>query len=233
MITPTWQRGDVQLYLGDCRELLPHLPKVDAVVTDPPYGMKYDTDLSGFNGWSGKGAKCDPIIGDDTRFDPLPFLSIGKYHLFWGAQYFCHSLPESGGWLVFNKRGKGESSQICFGDCELGWADIMQSVRMYSQTWHGVSRWSLEGRLHPTQKPVGLMEWCIGFTDGQTILDPFMGSGTTGVAAVKLGRKFIGIEICESYFNIAVRRISEAQDQFALFDPIPPARAEATLFPSE
>jgi len=221
----------VTLYLGDCREILPSLPKVDAVVTDPPYGMALDTDFSGFNGWSGKGHKYEPVLGDDKPFDPQPWLSVAPVCIFWGANHFASRLPDSGGWLVFNKRGGGLPSEICFGDCELAWANRLQSVRMYSQMWHGVARWSSEGRHHPTQKPIGLMQWCIGQAgDPKIILDPYLGSGTTGVAAVKLGRKFIGIEIEERYFDIACRRISEALRQPDMFIENPkPAKQELML----
>lgn len=220
---PTWQTddGSVRLYLGDCLDVLPHLSGVDAVVTDPPYGMKLDTDFSGFNGWSGKGHAYDPIAGDDEPFDPTPFLAVGRSHVFWGAQYFCHRLPENGGWLVFNKRGDGAPSAICFGDCELAWCDTQQSVRLYSQMWHGVSRWSSEGRYHPSQKPVGLMEWCCdqAKTDvGDTAFDPFMGSGTTGVACVRTGRRFIGIEKEPKYFDVAVKRITDELNRAPLFE---------------
>lgn len=192
---------------------------VDAVITDPPYGMNLDTDFSGFNGWSGKGHEYAPVIGDDQDFDPSPFLEIGKVHIFWGAQYFCHNLPQRGGWLVFNKRGRGAPSEICFGDCELAWCDVGQSVRMFSHMWHGIARWSSEGRLHPTQKPVALMEWCLErYTHpGDTVLDPFMGSGTTGVACMKLNRNFIGCEIDPTYYSIAEKRIKEAAAQPVLF----------------
>jgi len=207
----------VELHLGDCLEVMKSIPdkSVDAVITDPPYGMGLNTDWRGMKRWKGEAHVYDPIIGDDSHFDPAPFLEVGRVHIFWGAQYFCHSLPETGGWLVFNKRGNGKPSAICFGDCELGWCDVGQSVRMYSQMWHGVARWSTEGRLHPTQKPIGLMKWCIErYThEGDTVLDPFMGSGTTGVACVQTGRNFIGIEIDPTYFAIAERRIREAQAQ--------------------
>lgn len=220
--------SEVKLYLGDCLEVMKTLEtgSVDAVVTDPPYGMDLDTDFSGFNGWKSKGHEYPPIIGDDKRFNPVPFLAIGKIHIFWGAQYYCHSLPERGGWLVFNKRGRGAPSEICFGDCELAWCDIGQSVRMFTHMWHGVSRWSNEGRLHPSQKPVALMKWCLErYTQpGDTILDPFMGSGTTGVACVQTGRNFIGIEIDPGYFEIARRRIEIAQMQPGLFDAAEAAR---------
>lgn len=231
-MTPYYERDGITLYHADCRELLATMPagSVDAVVTDPPYGMNLDTDFSGFSGWSGKGIVYKPIHGDNERFDPSPFL-IGKRHVFWGAQYFCHSLPEAGGWMVFNKRGNGEPSAICFGDCELAWCDAIQSVRMYSQMWHGVSRWSTEGRLHPTQKPVGLMEWCIeqSRTSGE-ILDPFAGSCTTGVAAWNLGRKAVLCEISEEYCELGAKRLDRVISQGRLFKPEPVRETQGTLF---
>lgn len=121
--------GDATLYCGDCREVLPLLPPVHAVITDPPYGMALDTDFSGMNGWSGKGHKYAPIVGDGEHFDPAHLLGLGRVQVLWGAQYFCHSLPERGGWMVFNKRGNGAPSEICFGDCELAWASDGQAAR--------------------------------------------------------------------------------------------------------
>jgi site-specific DNA-methyltransferase (adenine-specific)/modification methylase len=210
--------GDATLYHGDCLEILPTLPKVDAVISDPPYGMRLDTDYSGFKGWSGPGIEYDQVIGDDNPFDPAPWLTVAPLCLLWGANHFASRLPDSGGWLVFNKRGDGKPSEICFGDCELAWANRLKSVRMYSQMWHGVARWSKEGALHPTQKPIGLMGWCIRQMDyPETILDPFMGSGTTGVACANLGRRFIGIEIERRYFDIACERIAAAYAQGRLF----------------
>jgi DNA modification methylase len=222
--------GDCRLLLGDCLDILPTLGRVDACVTDPPYGMALDTDYSGFNGWSGKGHEYARVVGDDQPFDPRPFLEIAPKCVFWGAQYFASKLPEQGGWLVFNKRGDGKPSEICFGDCELAWANVKQSVRMFSQVWHGVPRWSSEGRHHPTQKSIGLMQWCIEQVGSpQTILDPFMGSGTTGVACVKLGRSFIGIEIDEGYFDIACERIRKAYAQPDMFIERPAAPIQEAL----
>lgn len=214
------QIGQATLYLADCLEVLGDLPRADAVISDPPYGMDLDTDFSGFSSWGqkGGGTKYEPIVGDDKPFDPAPFLGLAPTCLLWGAQWFCHALPISGGWLVFNKRGDGKPSEICFGDAELAWCNRLKSVRLYSQMWHGVARWSSEGRLHPTQKPIGLMEWCIKQAgEPQTILDPFMGSGTTGVAAMRLQRQFIGVEVDPGYFDIACKRIEDAQRQQRMF----------------
>lgn len=222
MITPTWQRGDVQLYLGDCRELLPHLPKVDAVVTDPPYGIGgYVSSPSKWRRLAGMA----PESWDDNTVDLTPLIDAAQIVVIWGANHY--SLPPSRGWIAWYKPDAPPSmAQI-----EFAWTNQDMNARHIS---YSIGATNKERTGHPTQKPLMVMVRTLDMIPYcETILDPFMGSGTTGVAAVKLGRKFIGIEICESYFNIAVRRISEAQDQFALFDPIPPARAEATLFPSE
>ncbi len=204
--------GGATLYLGDCLDVWPQLIGADAVITDPPYGMDLNTDYSGFGGWYGEGKEHPRVIGDDKPFDPDPWIAMNVPTVLWGAQFYAKKLPESGGWLVFNKRGDGQASEICFGDCELAWSNTKQSVRMYSQMWHGVARWrwSGEGRHHPTQKPVGLMAWCIEqLPYCTTILDPYMGSGTTGIAAMRLGRKFIGCEIDPAYFEIACERMRE------------------------
>ena len=209
--------GNAKLYLGDCLDILSTLDKVDAVITDPPYGMGLNTNYQRFNGWNGKGKKYDQF-NDNERFNVLPFLDIAPICLFWGAQFFCKDLPESGGWLVFNKRGEGKPSSGFFGDCELAWCNKSKAVRMYSEMWHGVARWSSEGAYHPTQKSIGLMKWCIEQAGNPKIIfDPFMGSGTTGVAAVQMDRKFIGIEREQKYFDIACERIDNAQKQTKLF----------------
>lgn len=213
--------GNAKLYLGDCLTVLPEL-RADAVITDPPYGMGLNTDWSGMGGWygTGRGRAHPEVCGDDKPFDPGPCLAVAKTCLFWGAQWFCHRLPISGGWLVFNKRGEGKASEISFGDAELAWCNRLNSVRLYSQMWHGVARWrwSEEGVHHPTQKPIGLMAWCIEQAGNpQVVLDPYMGSGTTGVAATSTGKKFIGVEVDPHYFDIACERIENAQRQEALF----------------
>jgi DNA modification methylase len=206
---PYYQHGGITIYHGDCREVLPSV-QADVLVTDPPYGMDLDTDYSGFKGWRSNGKDWPRVIGDDKPFDPAPFLRFKRVVL-WGANHFASRLQDNGAWLVFNKRGDGKVSEVCFGDCELAWTNLpRKSVRMFSQMWHGVARWSSEGTLHPSQKPVALMAWCIQQADCDgVILDPFMGSGTTLRAAKDLGRKAIGIEIEERYCEIAAKRLSQ------------------------
>ncbi len=211
---PTWRTeviGDCKLHLGDCREILPTLGKVDAVVTDPPYGIALDTDNLRFSGGNAASiarrgnrvgpANGLPIVGDDQDFDPSLCL-IGDEQIIWGWNHYPNKLP------------RGACNDDAFGSF-LSDAEIA-----YFSRGHGVycfrdlSNNSIANeRQHPTQKPVSLMRWCIDKTRAHTILDPFMGSGTTGVACVKLGRKFIGIEIEPKYFDIACRRIEAAYKQ--------------------
>lgn len=203
---------------GDCLELMRELPDgcVDAVITDPPYGIAYNP--SGGNGAAQRG-NLPPVYADDRPFKPSPFLGFPQVVLF-GANHFCSRLPDSDCWLVWYKRDGVPS--IAFGDCELAWTNLPGQSRVYNHLWHGMLRDSERGelRVHPTQKPVALMEWCIeqaGFPE--TILDPFLGSGTTAVAAKKLGRHFLGFEISEDYCRIARERIALVEAQPNLFEP--------------
>lgn len=218
------QIGAATLYLGDCREILPTLGRVDAVVTDPPYGIGF------LKGAGGKGLQAktrplrDAVIGDDAPFDPTPFLDFPEV-LMWGADHFSTRLPH-GRWLAWNKLGKMESFDS-FSDVEFAWLNRIGAARIFNHMWKGLCQASEKDtvRHHATVKPVALMEWCLGFIKGQTILDPFMGSGTTGVACARLGRSFIGIEIDPKYFDIALRRIEQAQRQSDLFiHPADPER---------
>jgi site-specific DNA-methyltransferase (adenine-specific) len=208
----------VTLYLGDCREILPTLGKVDAVVTDPPYGINHKVERTIKSGGKWYKQNTSRIHGDNQPFDPAPF--IGKPAILWGANYYASRLPESGGWLVFDKRRGGTHNQdFIASDCELAWSNAIGSVKIFSHLWAGLCRDSEVGdHYHPTQKPVALMAWCLqAVPKANLILDPFMGSGTTGVACVGLGRKFTGIEIDPKYFDIACKRIDKATRQADLF----------------
>ncbi len=208
--------GDCRLILGDCREVLPTLGKVDAVVTDPPYGIGMDGGKIGL-------AKYEKRDWDREPADVSPLLALGCPAIVWGGNYF-HVPPQSN-WLVWDKR----NDPTTFADCELAWTNLGGAVRVFRWLWSGPYQQRREIRVgHPTQKPLALLEWCIEQlpANATTILDPFMGSGTTGVACVKLGRKFIGIEIEPKYFDIACRRIEQAYAQPDLFvaPPAPPAQ---------
>lgn len=223
---------DVRLYQGDCLDILKTLPDgcVDAVVTDPPYGIGLKANYlktrrasqekdTRRHAWLSKNHKA--IVGDSEPFDPRHLLGF-KTVMLWGANAYADKLPASYSWLVWDKKDK-RGAKNGFSDCELCWCYGVpfNSVRIFHHLWCGYQRDSEvgEGSLHPTQKPIALMEWCLErlkLPDGATILDPYMGSGPVGVAAVRMGYNFIGIEIDPGYYAIAERRIREAQQQLPL-----------------
>jgi DNA modification methylase len=208
-----WMRkeviGDCTLFLGDCIEIMPAIGKVGAVLTDPPYGIGADKAASkkkGKWGWTDFGdSDWDKSRPEKQVFDLM--LAIAPEHIIWGGNYFTDFLPLRMRWLVWDK-GQRDFS---LADFEMAWTSQDKAARAFDYPRVLALQ---DGKQHPTQKPVELMRWCVRFLkDTATILDPFMGSGTTGVACVKLGRKFIGIEIDEGYFDIACRRIREAYAQ--------------------
>ena len=224
-----WKRkveiGDCVLYEGDCLEILPTLPKVDAVVTDPPYGIGQDKGFGGFGGFGPPIARrqyddeWDDVRPSKKVFDTI--LEAGKCAVIFGGNYFTDVLPVGGHWYVWDKK----NTMPTFSDCELAWTNIdRKSVKLLTYEYNGLIG-KREARVHPTQKPYEVMRWCVErMPKGtQTILDPFMGSGTTGVACAKLGRKFIGIELEPKYFDIAAKRIEDAYAQPDLF-VTPPAK---------
>ena len=224
MSTPYYADDKVTLYLGDCRDVTEWLA-ADVLVTDPPYGIAWvSNSLSRSRLAAGKANM--PIFGDDEPFDPRPYLNA-KRHILWGANNYADKLPPRYGWLIWDKRPGGERNSQS--DAELAWTDFLGSVRIHRQRWMGIMRDGVEcpfvggGLVHPTQKPEALMQWCLSLAgDSQTVFDPFMGSGTTGVACAQLGKAFTGIERERKYFDIACERISRAQAQGTLLPPEPP-----------
>lgn len=205
-----WKRkeviGNATLLLGDCLQILPHLPKVDCIVTDPPYGI-------GMHGGKVGKAVYEVLSEWDSKpADIAPILALSVPSIIWGGNYF--PVPPSQCWLVWDKETQGVTT---FADCELAWTNLKQSVRMVRHLWSGPYMMQKEQRWHPTQKPMRVMRWCLEFVSG-TVLDPYMGSGSTGVACMNLGRRFIGCEIEEKYFNIACERIENSQRQQSLLD---------------
>lgn len=205
--------GRATLWLGDCRDILPTLQGRFCVLTDPPYGIGKDGQVrtTGGNG----GRKAYDFKGWDTErpakpiFDNLRALSDDI--IIWGGNYFADYLPATGKWLVWDK-----GQRINQSDGELAWTSYAGALRIKV-----VNRVELmtDGAEHPTQKPVRLMKWCVKqFRElAVPILDPFMGSGSSGVAAVQMGRDFIGIEKDPDYFSIACKRIEDAQRQGDFF----------------
>jgi DNA modification methylase len=220
--------GSATLYLGDCREILPTLGRVDAVVTDPPYGIGWDRqaerDSNRQPGVSAAPKRAYLASGWDdappSRAEIGALLSVARWQIIFGANHF--ELPPSRCWLVWDKK-TGDNE---FADCELAWTNLDKPVRRIEWMWSGMLRKGREERNdHPTQKPLGVMEWCLTHLPEttRTILDPYMGSGTTGVACVRRGLSFTGIEREPRYFDIACKRIEEAQRQGDLLRDIAPA----------
>lgn len=214
--------GNAVLYRGNCLEILPDLTGIDAVISDPPYGMNWDTDYTRFTGGASSArTKSERIKNDAKPFDPSPFLGFPSVILF-GANHYANRLPK-GSWLVWSKRPMTKLGTF-LSDCELAWKKGGEGVYLFHQEWDGFNRQGERGvaREHPTQKPVALMGWCIQQANvpaGGVVSDPYMGSGTTGVACANLGRRFIGIELDPRYFDIACKRIEQAQAQADLFAP--------------
>lgn len=203
----------VTLYRGDCLKMLDRFAGVDAVLTDPPYGISAQTNYTRLASGRCHNNDFNPVRNDSQPFDPSPWLQFPKVVL-WGANFYSDKLP-GGGWLVWCKKADKELGKF-LGDCEVAWAKPSKAVYLYRHGWNGHNRESERGcvTLHPTQKPVALMRWCIErlkLKPGSTILDPYAGSGPVGVAAVQLGFSYIGVEIDPAYFKIAKARIKAAQ----------------------
>jgi site-specific DNA-methyltransferase (adenine-specific)/modification methylase len=195
--------GNCTLYQGDCRDILPTIGKVDAVVTDPPYGI--GRVMKG-----GKGTGHWTLLSEGNAWDmeapDLDFMmGCAQHYVIWGGNYF--PLNPSRCWLVWDKL----NAVPTMGQCELAWTNrdypIQRIALPVGRNNHG----------HPTEKPLDLMQWTLTFVNAKTILDPFMGSGTTGVACVKMNRSFIGIELDPDYFEIACQRIRDAYAQPDMF----------------
>ena len=207
---------------GDCLDVMRGLPSgcVDAVVTDPPYGMAMPTD----HAKRGRGLLAPvrdwlPVHGDDAPFDPAPILALGVPTVLWGANWFSDKLPPSSGWLVWDKERPDDLDQAT---CELAWTNYVKGVRRFRHLWNGMMKASERGEsYHPTQKPVALFSWTFAlpwsFAPDDLILDPYCGSGPCGVAAIRAGFRYLGIEREPQYVAIARRRIADAAAQGNLF----------------
>lgn len=238
MITPPVVIGDATLYLGDAHAIAPEIARgnMAAVITDPPYGQAHKVNTFYAGGTRNRaivqrgGSKCllrpnvyEPIHGDDAPFDPTPWLGYAPIVVMWGAHKFADRLP-AGGWLVWDKVPTGKRRDQ--GDGEAAWINRDQPMRIFRLLWDGLcvgagARHEVtagQQRVHPAQKPEALMMWTIeeSRADG-LIFDPYMGAGSTGVAAARKGLPFIGIEIDEKYFQIACERIDNAYRQTRMF----------------
>jgi DNA modification methylase len=225
-MTNPWKRrveiGDAVLYEGDALEIMPTLEQVDLLLTDPPYGIGENHRKV-----ASRGALAAPKNYGEFSWDEQPASAeairmargCAKQQIIFGGNYF-EGLPPSPCWLVWDKENSGD-----FADCELAWTNFSRAVRIFRWRWNGMIRKGNEDRYHPTQKPVALMEWCLGFApNAETVLDCYMGSGTTGVACVNLDRKAYEADRVETkaHAHNRAKRIEEAYKQPRLFDEPPP-----------
>ena len=218
--------GNAELWHGDCREVLPLLPAHDLLLTDPPYGIAYDATHTKYLNGKNHGA----ADWDIEAYDPAPILALRARMIVWGGNCFASRLPDRPGWLSWVKIDRN-GTKIRQAETEMAWTNCVNRSQAFRYMWIGAGMEGETNRVnggtqHPTQKPVPLMQWCIGLvSDVESVLDPYCGSGTTGVACVLEGRKFTGIERERKYFDIACERIARAQAQGSLIplDPTPVA----------
>lgn len=210
--------GNAVLYLGDCREILPAIPTDCAIVTDPPYGL--GDKWQGGGGGKKSSWAFDPseaMAWDGTTVEGLEdLIRPFREAIVWGGNYY--SFGPSRCWLIWDKK---QNDQWTTAQCEMAWTGLDRTVRAFR---FAQCEQANEGpKSHPTQKPLALMEWCLKWVSSPLVVDPFMGSGTTGVACINLGRRFIGIEKDPKYFEIACKRIAHAVERSKqrLFEPDP------------
>jgi len=225
--------GDATLYLGDCMDVLPTLGRFDACITDPPYGISADKGKKGAIPFKGgkfyEMAYHPENVWDKQRPDGdliRAIVAVGDVSVIWGGNYFADYLSAQGRWLWWDKC----QTMPSYGDGELAWTNLPQTTpKKFTWANNKIFADRVE-RHHPTQKPLELMLWCIKQAGNPaTILDPFMGSGTIGVAAIQMGRKFTGIEREPKYFDIACKRIEQAYAQGQLFAPEQPKQIQEVL----
>lgn len=217
---PYYQKDGITIYHGDCREILPSIDRVDLLLTDPPYGIGADKNLRA-NKQHGKAAcpSRDYGVGDwDNSAPPVGVLQsaidTATHAIVWGGNYF--GLPASQCWLVWDK----ENGSNGYADCELAWTNLRKAVRRFKWRWQGMLQENMgekkEHRVHPTQKPLAVMSWALSqVSECRTVLDPYMGSGTTLLAAKNAGMRAVGIEISERYCEIAANRLAQGVLEFA------------------
>jgi site-specific DNA-methyltransferase (adenine-specific) len=232
-VAEPWKRveqiGACRLILGDCRDALPTLSGVDAVVSDPPYRISFQKGAGGLGIHPGRVRNLKPIFGDDAPFDPSPWLQWPC--VLFGANHYYARLPDGGTFHTWDK-SRGVGPDDSFSDAEYVWTPDRRKSEVFRYLWKGVLQDGEKGfpKYHISQKPTEVMQWALGFVPkASTILDPFMGSGSTGVACVKAGRRFIGIEIDEGYFNIACKRIADAVAQPDMFIESAPKPEQLTF----
>lgn len=218
---PYYEADGITIYHGDALEVLPNL-QADSIISDPPYGIRYQSFHNSnrdaareWKAWT-RTENFAPIHGDDKPFDPSHLMGFEKIVLF-GANHYASRLPDSKAWIVWDKKEYlGQNDQA---DAELIWTNLSNPTRIFRHMWSGLIRRGAENvsrqpKLHPNQKPIALMEYLVKLADPSVVLDPYMGSGTTLVAAKNQGRKSIGVEIEERYCEVAAKRLAQSVMQF-------------------
>jgi len=200
--------------------------EADAVITDPPYGIGHmHSGIGGtpetLNGGNPIGGMVWKLHGDNKPFDPRPWLEY-KTVVLWGANHYASRLPDKPCWLSWDKHLR-HIPGLSFSECEFAWTNIKaKKTRCFRFYWQGALRSgeaNAQVHLHPTQKPVELMAWCMEVAklpENCTVLDPYMGSGTTGIACLRTNRNFIGVEIDPEHFATAVARLEREANQGVL-----------------
>lgn len=214
MNKPYYQNDLVTIYHGDCLEVLPEIGSVDLVLTDPPYGIGEDGKTNHTRSVLAESSNFDiGVRWDNKRIEYITdVVNKGKNAIVWGGNYYADLLGSSSCWLVWDKdNGKSD-----FADCELAWTSFKSAVRKFKWKWAGMLQEDMknkEVRYHPTQKPIELFKWIVNqySSKGDLILDPFSGSGTTGIACMLADRKCICIEREEAYCEIAAKRCEQAK----------------------
>ena len=210
--------GDATLLLGDCMDILPSLGKVDAVITDPPFGVGNFVQTTG--ALRGRGAEMGKAVDWNESAPPPEFFSLlksmSKHRIIWGANFF-NCFEDRGGAIIWDKAQPMPN----FSKADIASCTHFQKTEIVRIPWTNFDVARVAQTDHPCERPVELYDWCIRYLPGHilSILDPFLGSGSCGVAAIRAGRKFIGIEREERYFDIAVKRIEQAVAQGQLFAP--------------
>jgi DNA modification methylase len=216
---PYYDHGGITIYHGDCREILPLLGRFDLLLTDPPYGIGVATA----HAKSGRFVRSNPkrwrvidhppVHGDEAPFDPAQLLGLAAGSILWGANNYASKLPDSACWLAWDRKcGRGADSDATEAELAAVLGHRFKTVRVFRHMWTGYQRDSEVGLrvLHPTQKPVALMSWCLSFfPEAKTVVDPYMGSGPVAKACKDRGLRYVGIELVESYCEIAAKRLAQ------------------------
>lgn len=217
VIQPFYDQGGITIYNADCRKVLPWLERFDVLLTDPPYGIGEARNDNASRSCLAQSKDYGRADWDDAP-PPRWFIEAAKEQadtqILWGGNYY--GLEPAKCWLVWDK----DNGANDFADCELAWTNMQRAVRKFKWRWQGMLQErggdKKEHRVHPTQKPLALMKWCLSLVDdATTVVDPFMGSGTTLVAAKEAGMRAVGIEINEEYCQKAVERLRQGVLPFA------------------